>query len=199
MIGVINLGNSNLMSLSNSLDYLNISYNIVKEKAQLVNVDKIILPGVGTFGNGVEQLQKLGLFESIVDEVKKNNKPILGICLGMQLLFNKSQESPGYKGLSLLNGDVIDLPALETYSIPRIGWAESKINFDFLGMKKDDLIDFYYIHSFYVKPTDENIVSIITEGMITASVQNKHIYGCQFHPEKSHRSGLEILKKFSEI
>lgn len=199
MIGIINLGNSNLMSLTNSLDYLNIEYIIIDEASKLEFVDRIIFPGVGTFGNGVDKLNKLSLFEPIIKEVKENKKPILGICLGMQLLFECSDESKEIRGLSLLKGNVINLPKSNNYAIPRIGWAESTLKFDFLSLKEKDKFDFYYIHSFYVKPNSSKIISIETDNGITAAVENGHIYGCQFHPEKSHINGLNILKAFSEI
>jgi len=199
MIGVVNLGNSNIKSLTNSLDYLNIEYIIIGGPDKLNFIDKIILPGVGTFGNGVHKLKELLLFESIINEVIVNKKPILGICLGMQLLFEFSDESKGVKGLSLLKGKVINLPISGNFSVPRIGWAESVLKFDFLSLRENEKQDFYYIHSFYVKPKDEKIISIETDVGITAAIQYDNIYGCQFHPEKSHTKGLNILKAFSEI
>jgi imidazole glycerol-phosphate synthase subunit HisH len=199
MIGVINLGNSNLMSLTNSLDYLKIKYIIINDKESLKLVNKIILPGVGTFGNGVKQLHKLNLFEPIHHEVNINKKPILGICLGMQLLFESSEESPDIAGLCLLKGKVVHLPKSDNYSIPRIGWSESKLNFIFLSLKKNDLIDFYYIHSFYVQTDKKEIIAIETDNGITAAIQYENIYGCQFHPEKSHTNGLQIIDTFSKM
>lgn len=199
MIGVINLGNSNLTSLTNSLNYLKIEYIIIDEASSLKLVDKIIFPGVGTFGNGVKRLKELSLFDEIIKEVTEFKKPILGICLGMQLLFEYSNETKDVKGLSLLNGNVVNLPKSTNYSIPRIGWADSNTIFDFLGLKKNDKFDFYYIHSFYVEAENKNIISIESDDCITAAVKDGNIYGCQFHPEKSHLKGLNILKSFSEI
>ena len=198
MIGVINLGNSNLKSLTNTLDFLKINYKVVSKSKELKDVKKLILPGVGTFGNGMERLEKLDLITTIIEEVKIKEKPILGICLGMQLLFESSEESIGMKGLDLVKGKVISLPKSNNYGIPRIGWAESAINSDFLSLEKNDTVDFYYIHSYYVKPYDANIISINTDNNITASIKYKNIYGCQFHPEKSHIKGLKILKSFSD-
>lgn len=198
MIGIINLGNSNLMSLTNSLDYLGIKYEVIIDPLRLNNVEKIILPGVGTFGNGIDKLHKLNLYQKIIDDVLINKKPILGICLGMQLLFEKSDENPTYQGLSLLNGEVISLEKSPNYFIPRIGWAESLVKKNFLGLKKEEEIDFYYIHSFYVSSSN-SATSIESENKIAACVENDNIYGCQFHPEKSHIYGLRILKKFAEL
>jgi len=198
IVGIINLGNSNLMSLTNSLDYLNVDYIIVNNEHELDNVDKIILPGVGSFGDGVDRLSNAGLFEKIIDEVGNKQKPILGICLGMQLLFESSSESVGKKGLGILKGEVVNLADSSCYKIPRIGWSSSTIYVDFLGLKKDEDLDFYFIHSYHVKPSNETIVSIKTEENITAAIQMNNVYGCQFHPEKSHINGLKILKYFSE-
>jgi glutamine amidotransferase len=198
LIAVINLGNSNITSIINALEHLSIDYKITEDKEDLINCEKILLPGVGTFGNGVKQLKNLNLFDTLKDEVLNKKKPILGICLGMQLLFDSSEESMGVDGLSLLKGSVIKLPTSSTYSIPRIGWASSTLNFDFLSLKKDEQIDFYYIHTFYVKPEDDSIISISTDNNITSAINFENIYGCQFHPEKSHIKGLNILEAFAK-
>ena len=192
-IGIVNLGNSNLMSLTNSLDYLNVDYKIVNNNHELENVDKIILPGVGSFGDGVDRLSDARLFEKIIDDVVNKQKPILGICLGMQLLFESSSESIGRKGLGILKGEVVELAESSHYKIPRIGWSSSVISFDFLGLKKDEDLDFYFIHSYHVKASNETIVSIKTEENITAAIQMNNVYGCQFHPEKSYQHLLSLI------
>jgi imidazole glycerol-phosphate synthase subunit HisH len=197
-IGIINLGNSNLMSLTNTLDYLNIDYKIVNNNNELESINKIILPGVGSFGDGINRLCEANLFEKIIDEVINKKKPILGICLGMQLLFESSSESIGRKGLGILKGQVVGLIESAHYKIPRIGWASGRICFDFLGLHKNEDLDFYFIHSYHAKVNNELIVSIKTEENITAAIQMDNVYGCQFHPEKSHINGLRILKSFSE-
>lgn len=197
MIGIINLETSNITSLTNSLDYLKIKYKIVKNKNELKTVNKIILPGVGSFENGVKSLQKLSLFEELIKEVKENKKPILGICLGMQLLFESSEESKGIVGLSLLKGKVLSLISSSSYKIPRIGWAESEIKYNFLGLQANKTIDFYYIHSYHVIPADQNIICIVTDNNLTSAIKYKNIYACQFHPEKSHIYGLNILNTFA--
>ena len=199
MIGVINLGNSNLTSLTNSLVYLGVNFKIITSSEQLDLVDKIILPGVGTFKNGIKKLIDLELFESILFQVNIKNKPILGICLGMQLLFQASEESPGVTGLSLLEGKSVKIPNTENVNVPRIGWANSILTSDFLGMSSEFETDFYYIHSFCVELVNPDILSIKSGINITAAVQSGNIYGCQFHPEKSHLDGLTILKEFSLI
>ena len=199
MIALINLGNSNLQSVINSLDYLHIDYIVTKDYKDLAKYDSIILPGVGTFESGILRLKELKMFDVLKNEVLDKNKPILGICLGMQLLFDSSEESPGVEGLGLMGGNVESIPTSEKYNIPRIGWAESILNFDFLGLKKNQVVDLYYIHSFYVKPNDNKIISIITDEKLTAAINQNNIYGCQFHPEKSHINGLTILSRFAKI
>ncbi|MEA3285903.1 MAG: imidazole glycerol phosphate synthase subunit HisH [Candidatus Marinimicrobia bacterium] len=198
MIGVINLGNSNLLSLLNSLSYLNIKFKVIENHHELGAVDKIILPGVGSFGNGASVLKEYGYFDQIIHEVTEHEMPIIGICLGMQLLFKSSEESPNMAGLGLLDGEVIKLPPDSEYSIPRIGWAESHVVNEFLGEKTGNINDYYYIHSYCVKPSDNEIIAVTTDQGITACVKQDNIYGCQFHPEKSHTSGMKILSEFGK-
>jgi glutamine amidotransferase len=199
LIALINLGNSNIQSVINALDHLSIGYIKTDSVNDVKKCDRIILPGVGVFGSGISRLKELKLFDAIKEEVVNNNKPILGICLGMQLLFESSEESSGVEGLGLIKGKVVSLPLSQNYKIPRIGWADSKLNFDFLGLKKNQNIDFYYIHSYYVKPNDSSIVAIDTDAKLASAIKYKNIYGCQFHPEKSHVNGLNIIDAFSKL
>lgn len=200
MIAVVNLGISNLSSVLNALKYLELPYFILNNPNELCNSSHIILPGVGTFGEGMKQLENRGLTAILREEVLSKKKPVIGICLGMQLLFESSEESPDAKGLSLIQGKVIKLPKSIKYTIPRIGWAESNIKKDFLGFNKDNKIDFYYIHSYYCKPEKEEIISITDEEeAITCAINKNNIYGCQFHPEKSHKAGLNLLKHFASL
>ena len=199
MIALINLGNSNIQSVINALEYLSIDYRLVDTPSGLKMCNKIILPGVGTFGDGVCRLKKRGIFEALQKEALINQKPFFGICLGMQLLFNRSDETEGIGGLGIIDGEIVRLPSSPTHKIPRIGWAPSKLNFDFLGLNNQQAYDFYYLHSFHAKPQDASIVSIETEEGVVGAIQNKNIYGCQFHPEKSHTNGLELLKTFATV
>ena len=199
MITLINLGNSNIQSVINSLDYLNIEYLVSEDYKDIVKSDSIILPGVGTFESGILKLRELKMYDILRNEVLVKNKPILGICLGMQLLFESSEESPGIEGLGLISGNVVSIPTSEKYKIPRIGWAESILSVDFLGLNKNQVVDFYYIHSFYVNPRDKKIITITTDESLTAAINQNNIYGCQFHPEKSHTNGLTILSSFTKI
>jgi imidazole glycerol-phosphate synthase subunit HisH len=198
MIGIINLGISNLASLTNSFDHLGISYSVIESSGKMHSFDKLVLPGVGAFGKAMQLINERGMYSEIRSEVESNGKPLLGICLGLQLLFEESEESPGVKGLSLLEGKVVKVPSSNNYSIPRIGWADSLNQKAFLGLNAEDQHDFYYIHSFHAEPIDRGHVAITT-GELTGAVQGSNIYGCQFHPEKSHLSGLRILKTFSEL
>ena len=199
MITVVNLGISNLSSVLNALKYLGLDFCVSSQKEDISKSSHIILPGVGTFGEGMSQLKQKGLVDVLKDEVLNKKKPIIGICLGMQLLFETSEETVGINGLGLLAGNVIRLPKSDKYTIPRIGWAESVFTKDFLGFNKKDTADFYYIHSFYCDPVNKNITSIIDEeGKIACAVQENNVFGCQFHPEKSHKAGLRLLTQFSQ-
>lgn len=199
MIAVVNLGISNLNSVLNALSYLNVDFCVSNNKDEISKASCIILPGVGTFGEGMSQLGANNLIDVLREEVLVNKKPIMGICLGMQLLFESSEETLGVEGLGLIKGNVIKLPKSDKYTIPRIGWAESEFEMDFLGFKKGDMADFYYIHSFCCKPNSAEVVAISSEDHdIAGAIKDKNIYGCQFHPEKSHQAGLKLLKQFSQ-
>ena len=196
LITLINLRNSNLQSVINALDNLNIEYIVSEDYKDIVKSDSIILPGVGTFESGILRLKELKMFDILRNEVLRKNKPILGICLGMQLLFESSEESPGIEGLGLISGNVVSIPSSEKYKIPRIGWAESVLSVDFLGLNKNQVVNFYYIHSYYVNPRDKKIITITSDESLTAAINQNNIYGCQFHPEKSGEQGIGIIKSF---
>lgn len=199
MITVVNLGISNLSSVLNALEYLGIEFCVSDNKDEISKATHIILPGVGTFGKGMEQLKAKSLIDVIREQALRNKKPILGICLGMQLMFESSEESQGVEGLGLLKGSVIRLPKSEKYTIPRIGWAESIFKKNFLGFNVSDKADFYYIHSFYCVPQDNNVIAITNEDEnITCAIKDNNVFGCQFHPEKSHKAGLNLLKQFAQ-
>jgi len=200
LIAVINLGNSNLQSVINALNFLEADYFVSDKSEELLKSDKIILPGVGSFSSGINRLKELKLFDFLKNEILVENKPFLGICLGMQMLFDSSEENNHEsKGLGLISGTIVKLPKSDRYKIPRIGWGQSKVNFDFLSLSKDEIIDFYYIHSFYAKPKDRSVISIDSDNGIASAIKYKNIYGCQFHPEKSHKSGLKILNTFISL
>ncbi len=202
MIAIIDYGVGNLFSLSSSLSAIGIDSVITSDKEVIKAADKLILPGVGAFGDAIRKLNESGLRELIIGEAK-NGKPLLGICLGMQLLFEKSYEYGEYEGLSLLKGEVVAMQGKipETLKIPHIGWnglhfvGESPL---FKYIKEYDCV--YFVHSFYAENCDESLIATAEYGKeITAAVAKDNIFGCQFHPEKSGTVGLNILKAFNEF
>lgn len=210
MIAIIDYGVGNLYSLSSSLQYLGIDTKITNVAEDLIAADKIILPGVGAFADAAQKLRNTGLIDTIVSEVKKG-KPLLGICLGMQLLFDKSYEYGEHQGLGLIKGVVAplenDLPEREQdgkkgkLKVPHIGWNSLDLKEDeplFKYIKNGDYV--YYVHSFYAKECQQNIIASSNYDIsVTGAVRNGNIYGTQFHPEKSGDVGLNILKAFAEL
>ncbi len=201
MIAIVDYGVGNLYSLQSSLNSLGVANVVTSCPKILGNADKIILPGVGAFGDAVQKLHDSKLFNEIVD-MAKDGKPLMGICLGMQLLFEKSYEFGEHKGLGLIPGEVITMQGVvpSDFKIPHIGWnALKKKNDDKILEKIDSGNHVYFVHSYYAK-TDEKYLSSTTEyGVeLTASVFNNNVCGTQFHPEKSGKIGLEILRSFCE-
>ena len=202
MIAIIDYGVGNLFSLKSSFSAIGAEAIVTSDKAVIENVDQIILPGVGAFGDASKKLYDSGLGEILINEANAG-KPIMGICLGMQLLFDKSFEYGEHKGLGLIHGNIKPIADVipESFKIPHIGWNA-------LNFKKDSPInkyinngDFvYFVHSFYATDCDEFTVATAEYGApLTATVQNKNVFGCQFHPEKSGETGLKILRAFTEI
>ena len=166
-----------------------------------MEADKVILPGVGSFGDAMNNLDHFNLVDTIKN-VAAGGKPFLGICLGLQLLFERSDETPGAQGLSILPGEILRIPNKEGFKIPHMGWNSLEINpksklFD--GIANQSYV--YFVHSYYLKARDEAIVAASTEYSthIHAAVENGNIFACQFHPEKSSDVGLRILKNFSAM
>ena len=208
MIAVIDYGVGNLFSLSSSLAYLGLENKVTRSARELDEASHIILPGVGAFGDAMEKLASTGLVPEL-ERQAENGKPLLGICLGMQLLFEKSYEYGEHAGLGLLPGSVCPLePDLAaagfSYKVPHIGWnslhltEKGKKHPLFKYSKEGDYV--YFVHSFYGKDCDESLLATSEYGIpVTASAANENVMGCQFHPEKSGEVGLRILKAFSEI
>jgi glutamine amidotransferase len=198
MISVIDYGAGNLLSVKKALDFLNIASVVSSKKEDIEKSDAIILPGVGAFPDAMESLNKSGLVDTIKEQAKL--KPFLGICLGMQLLFQKSFEFKECEGLGLINGEVKKIGA-EGLKIPHMGWNDLKIqnNCPLLdGINEGDYV--YFVHSFKAVTDDKNINAFTIYGeKIPALVSNGNIYGAQFHPEKSSEVGLKILKNFGEL
>lgn len=201
-IGIINYGVGNLKSVKNSLDYLNIPNTIIENPQEINNFDKLILPGVGAFGAAMEKLNKLG-FTTKIKAFAKQSKPILGICLGMQLLFEEGLEYGRHKGLGLIKGQVLPFKSrVDNLPIPLIGWNSiTKNNESPLLKNIDDNSCFYFVHSFYCEPKEKSIIVANANYGIEfpAIIHKKNILGCQFHPEKSQSAGLQILKNFNNL
>ena len=201
-IGIINYGVGNLQSVKNSLDFLNIPNAIIDKPKEVRNFDKIILPGVGAFGAAIDKLNKLG-FTDEIKKFAKQNKPILGICLGMQLLFDESYEYGRHKGLGLIEGEVLPFSKkVKKLPIPLVGWNNISKNSNSPILKGiNDDSSFYFVHSFYCAPKEKSVIAASSDyGIKFASIIHKdNIFGCQFHPEKSQSAGLKILDNFSKI
>lgn len=201
MIAVIDYGVGNLFSLCSSLKKIGAESVVTSDFETIKNADKIILPGVGAFSDAAKKLSEKNLDKLIKEEAKKG-KDIMGICLGMQMLFEKSYEFGEHKGLGLLKGEIIPMQGnLDSkYKIPHIGW--NALNFTknselFKYIKEGDCV--YFVHSFYADNCDESIVAYAEyDKKITAAVEKDNIMGCQFHPEKSGETGLDILRAFCE-
>ncbi len=201
MIAVVDYGVGNLFSLCASLKFLNVESIVTADKSVLEKADGIILPGVGAFEDAAKKLKECGLDEFICDLASKG-KPLMGICLGMQMLFDKSYEYGEHCGLGLIKGEVCDLnDDVESLKVPQIGWNALNIK-----QKCDPLMKYvkegshvYYVHSFYAKNCDESIVAYSNYGVdVPGVVRNKNVCGTQFHPEKSGEVGLGILRAFVE-
>ena len=201
MIAVIDYGAGNLKSVKNALDHLGAANMRASTAKEILLADAVILPGVGEFGTAMAELERRGIKEAVI-EAANGGRPLLGICLGMQLLFEAGEESPGAKGLGILPGRVPRFPAEMGLKIPHMGWNSV------MPIKESRLLDglpkgsyMYFVHSFYVKAAERADVSAISEyGLIfDAAVERGNIFGCQFPPEKSGAAGLAILKNFIEI
>lgn len=202
MIAIINYGVGNLFSLVSSLKSIGVEAVITEDREVIAAADKLILPGVGAFGDARRKLAATGLDTVILQEAKKG-KPILGICLGMQLLFEKGYEYGIHEGLGLLKGTVVPMANVipAGMKIPHIGWNGlifKKENPLFRHIKNGDYV--YFVHSYFVKDCDSSLLATTEYGAeLTAAVAKNNIYGCQFHPEKSGRIGLDILRGFAEL
>ena len=202
MIAIINYGVGNLFSLSSSFAAIGQEVEIVSDPNTLKNFERIILPGVGAFGDAAEKLFSSGMAGPLLEEAG-NGKPILGICLGMQLLFTKSYEFGEYEGLNLIPGEVRAISEIipESLKIPQMGWNSLSIkNLDGVFSKSNNGDHVYFVHSYSARCDEKYITSTTNYGAdIVASVQNKNVYGVQFHPEKSGNVGLNILRAFCEV
>ena len=201
MIAIIDYDAGNIKSVEKALHYLGEETTVTRDQQTLLNADKVILPGVGSFGQAMENLHTYGLVP-VIHEIVEKKTPFLGICLGLQLLFNGSEESEGVEGLGILDGDILKIPDKPGLKIPHIGWNSLTLQNDgrlFAGLNEMPYV--YFVHSYYLKAKEESIVKAVTEYSVRihASVEKGNVFACQFHPEKSSTTGLQILKNFAEI
>ena len=201
MIAIIDYDAGNIKSVEKALQKLGQEVIITRDAEEILSADKVILPGVGAFGDAMNNLRKYGL-DQVIYQVVENKTPFLGICLGLQLLFEKSDESVGAKGLGILQGEICRIPDKEGLKIPHMGWNSLHLQHDgrlFAGLPEDSYV--YFVHSYYLKAKDESIVKATTEYSthIHASVEQGNVFACQFHPEKSSDVGLQILRNFVEL
>ncbi len=200
MIAIIDYGAGNLFSVKNALEYIGESYIITNKKSDIEKADSLILPGVGAYPYAMKMLKDTGLISLIKEQVA--TKPLLGICLGMQMLFDESTEFELTKGLGLINGRVDDIVTSPELKIPHMGWNELIINDKsnplLKGISDGDCV--YFVHSFMAYTDDENITAHCDYGVKVPALTSKdNVYGAQFHPEKSGETGLTILRNFGGL
>ena len=201
MIGIIDYDAGNIRSVEKALSYLGEKTVVSRDPDILKSVDKVILPGVGSFGQAMENLHRYELVPVIRDMIE-DGKPFLGICLGLQLLFESSEESPGAEGLGILKGKILKIPSSPGLKIPHMGWNSLQLQNNgrlFRNIPQDTYV--YFVHSYYLQAQEPEIVKAVTGygTEIHASVEKDNVFACQFHPEKSGKYGLEILKNFAEL
>lgn len=198
MITIIDYDAGNLKSVEKALISLGEEVIVSRDSSEILQADKVILPGVGAFGDAMNNLDHFGLVDTI-KTVVSNKTPLLGICLGLQLLFKESEETPGAEGLDILPGKILKIPAAPGIKIPHMGWNSLDVKPGarlFKGLPANPYV--YFVHSYYLNAADEGIVAATTDYIahIHAAVECDNVYACQFHPEKSGDVGLAILKNF---
>lgn len=201
MIAIIDYDAGNIKSVEKAMIRLGQDVCITRDKERILTADKVILPGVGAFGDAMGKIRQYGL-EPVIHEVVEKGTPFLGICLGLQLLFERSDETPGVEGLGILKGEILRIPDHPGLKIPHMGWNSLDFQNDgrlFKNLPEHPYV--YFVHSYYLKAAEEDIVTATTEYSthIHASVEKGNVFACQFHPEKSSDIGLQILKKFVEL
>ncbi len=199
MVAIIDYGVGNLFSLKSSFSAIGADAVVTSSKSELERAESIILPGVGAFCDAAKKLKDSGLEDTVIS-LAKAGKPLMGICLGMQLLFEKSYEYGEHRGLGLIKGEIRPIEAVvpKDYKIPHIGWNSLEIKKQtpiFENVKNGEYV--YFVHSYYAADCESSVTAVSDYGApLTASVQAGNIFGCQFHPEKSGETGLKILRSF---
>lgn len=201
MVAIIDYDAGNIKSVQKALVKLGQEARITSDAEEILAADKVVLPGVGAFGDAMQNLRARGL-DKVIRRVVDEKIPFLGICLGLQLLFEKSDEAPGVEGLGVLKGDILRIPAAKGLKIPHMGWNSLHLSHEgrlFRGVREQSYV--YFVHSYYLKAREEEIVRASTEYgvQIHASVEKDNVFACQFHPEKSGEVGLKILENFLAV
>ncbi|MBQ6814641.1 MAG: imidazole glycerol phosphate synthase subunit HisH [Lachnospiraceae bacterium] len=201
MIAIIDYDAGNIKSVEKAFNYLGQETIVTRDKDIILSADKVVLPGVGSFGDAMEKLNKYKLVQ-VIEDVCDKKTPFIGICLGLQLLFKSSDESKGVPGLGILDGEILRIPEEPGLKIPHIGWNSLEIAPDgrlFKDIQNQSYV--YFVHSYYLKAKDEAIVKACTQYgcNIHASVEKDNVFACQFHPEKSSDTGLKILSNFAQL
>lgn len=201
MIAIIDYDAGNIKSVEKAMLLLGQEVEITRDRDKILGADKVILPGVGAFGDAMDKLRQYGLVD-VIRQVAERGTPLLGICLGLQLLFERSDEAPGVEGLGILKGEILKIPEQEGLKIPHMGW--NSLDFPregrlFRGIAPESYV--YFVHSYYLSAEEEEIVTATTEysTRIHASVEKGNVFACQFHPEKSSDVGIRILRNFVEL
>jgi len=203
MIGIIDYGIGNISSIRNMLDYLEIECRVITRPEQIAEVNKLILPGVGSFDNAMYNLKNQGWISPLNDGVIKKKMPILGICLGMQLMTNSSEEGSS-SGLGWINAKTLKFKKTPGFRIPHMGWNTVKVKSKsrlLIGLSEMTYLRFYFVHSFYVSLENGSDEAMSTQYgyEFTSSFAKENIFGVQFHPEKSHKYGMKLLSNFSRL
>lgn len=201
MVAIIDYDAGNIKSVEKAFQYIGEDTVLTRDYHVLKQADRVVLPGVGSFGDAMEKLKRYDLI-SPIQELVASNVPFLGICLGLQLLFRSSDESKGVKGLDLVDGEIIKIPEKEGLKIPHMGWNNISIKSGarlFEGIEGKPYV--YFVHSYYLEADHKEEVAATTEYSVTidASVEKKNLFACQFHPEKSGEVGLQILRNFAKM
>jgi glutamine amidotransferase len=201
MVAIIDYGAGNILSVQKALDHIGCENVVTSDREVIMSADGAVLPGVGSFGDAMDNLHKNGLTQA-VKNFMSSGRPFLGICLGLQVLFDSSEESPDAAGLSVFSGKVRRFPAGIGLKIPQIGW--NSIDYDrgcpiFKGLPENPYV--YFVHSYYLEASDESVVSAVAEYGVRyhAAVARGNVFATQFHPEKSGEVGLQILRNFAEL
>ena len=201
MIALIDYDAGNIKSVEKAFEFLGCDVVTTKDRNVIMNADRVVLPGVGAFGDAMHRLTDYGLVD-VIKEYISTGKPFIGICLGYQLLFEESEESPGVNGLGIFKGRCLKFDDKYGLKIPQIGWNSLSFSKDsklYKGIKNDTFV--YFVHSYYVKADDDSIVSATCEygNVFHVSCEHDNVFGCQFHPEKSSGAGIEMLKNFTMV